>query len=642
MKLLIGNPNVGKTTIFNNLTNSNAAVSNYDGVTVEVKRGMSKIYNSEIFDLPGINSLNANTPLEKIVNKTLLTYVYDEIIYVADINSLQKNLLLLIDILELQKKTQVLLNMNDLFEGTLNIDEIEKRLSVKCNKISNKNKIVLDISTHENNFSLKYHDLIEQFIDEIIKNRNTIECDINNRYLALQFIQSNESVYKYFDNISGLEKSKFELDQYIKKNKVAFSLNGLIFLCKRQFLISILKNNYQLINYKANNSFINKYLDKIALHKVFGFVLFVFVMWLVFFISFQLAFLGDYISMFFVGLQNFLDPYIQNEILKSFLFEGVLAGISSILTFLPQIIILFALLTLLESSGYFARVSVLFSKMFNRLGLSAHSLIPLISGFGCNVLSIMSTRIIKNDSKRLATIYAAPFISCSARFPVYIIFINIFFTENKALVLLSLYFLGIIVAITVAYLIDKIIYNNKEKIEIISLPSYKKVDFKYFVRAIKAKVKTFLLKAGKLIFIGTMVIWILIHFSTTGYTDIISDSIIYQISDMLSFVFTPIGFGNPEAFGSLVAAFLAKELAIPSMQTMYGVSTITELSNVIQSTFTSASAYSYLVFTLLYTPCISTLGAIYAETGHKKHVVYSLILSLLIGYGLAYLVFIVI
>ncbi len=643
--LLIGNPNVGKTTIFNSLTGSNERVSNFEGVTVSKKENTINDSNDILIDLPGTNNLNDGTLTSLVVNRTILKEEYNGILYVADINNIKKNMYLFLDLLESGVNTNLILNMNDLFEGEIDLEFLREKLKINVISTNRKNKLnIFDIKQSVCNFSLDYGEEIESLIKNISKYRNEKKSKTNDRFLSLQVIKGNTEAYEFFTFEDDLIKKIKEVEKDIIQKGKAKSLTGYIFKIKREFILSLLNSHYKKTKSNKKLTVLGEKFDKIALHKVWGYVLFAFIMWLIFLVSFNFSFLQDWtdalLQIIFNFITNLLIANNVSPIFIDFLNNGVFSGLGAIIVFLPQIIILFLLLTLLEGSGYLSRVSVLFENLFNKMGLSANSLIPLISGLGCNVLSIISTRNIKDEPRRIATILASPFISCSARFPVYLIFIDIFFQKNKALVLLFLYLLGIIIAILVAYVTDKVVYKNKSQdISISFLPSYKMISFNYLLNAIINKIKGFLLKAGKFIFLGTIFVWLLSHFSLTGYTNNVEDSILFSISSSISYILIPLGFGTIEASASLFAAFFAKELAISTMVVMYGAGSVENLSNIISIEFTVASALSFMVFTLLYIPCISTLGTIYAETKSKKITLISVVLSLGIGYIMAFLIY---
>lgn len=639
--LLIGNPNVGKTTFYNVLTGSNQKVSNFDGVTIEYKKGTIKKTKDKLIDLPGISNLNDKDITSKTTLNAILTEQYDGIFYIADINNLFKNSYLLIDLIESGQPINLVLNMTDIYKGSIDVNKLTTNLNIPV--YENNNKQCLNVQSVE--FSKKgteliYDEIIEDLIKEVLQYRNSEESKLTDRFLALQLIKENELVIKYFDNYEQLKQKIQKAEQKIIDFKKAQSISGLIFKDKREFITKEIKSAQNKDDFQKN--YLGEKFDKIALHKFWGYVLFLFILWLVFYISFQFAFLGDYIEAGIVLISdvfiNFLTSLSAPEVLISFFRDGFFTGIAGVLVFLPQIIILFTLLTLLEGSGYLTRVSILFEKLFNKMGLSSHSIIPLISGLGCNVLSVMSARSIKNEKRRIATILAAPFISCSARLPVYVIFINIFFKNNRALILLSLYLLGILVAIGVSYVVDKKIYKSEDEINITTLPTYKRVTFKYFFRSLSAKVKSFITKAGKLIFIGSIIVWFLLNFNFSGYTQQYDESFLYILTDGISWIFKPLGFGTPQATATIISGFFAKELVAANIPLFYQTQA-SALDGVLQAQYNVASAYSFMVFILLYIPCISTLGAIYSETKSYKITAYSVLISLSIAYVLSFITY---
>lgn len=642
--LLFGNPNVGKTTVFNKLTGSHERISNFDGSTVLKKTAAILDTDYDLIDTPGSYGLNGNSISDVTTLNTLFNEDFNQLIDVIDINSLKKNCYLLIDLLETKKAVTVLLNKTDIFSGSINLEHFSAVTSTNTILINRDGEINVNqiINTCPNNFHLNYHPEIEQTISELlpfIQPTNNIDA----RFIAVQFLKANAVVDQFITDLPQANILKNNLEQSVVNNGYANSLIGLIFKNRQNWIHQLLTGCYTPQTKNNSLPWMNKYFDRIALHPVWGFVLFTLIMYTVFFISFSTGFLSDYfevgLTFIFDNILNVIKSVTSNQIVISFFEDGMFAGVTGILVFLPQLIMLFFLLTLLEGVGYLPRVSALFENLFNKLGISAHSLIPYISGLGCNVLGILTTRTIKNENKRIAAILSAPFISCSARLPVYVIFIEIFFPRNQALVLLFLYFLGIFVAVAYSFVVSKIVYKSHEEINIINLPVYNKVDTKHIYKMVKLKIKSFLSNAGKLILIGSIIVWFFSFFGFNGYTQDISTSFLTAISGNILPIFAPLGFDTVQATSSLLSAFLAKELAISSMVVMYGVNNISGLSGVLTSSFSVASALSFMVFYLLYIPCLSTLGAIYAETKSTKIIAISIVSSLTIGYALSFITY---
>lgn len=644
--LLFGNPNVGKTSVFNELTDSNEHVSNFEGVTVARKTATIVGTKTELIDIPGVYSINSHSIADDVSQQALLSEEFDGIIDVLNINDLKRNLYLLIDLLETGKPVNAILNMSDLFTGNIECK--------KLNKIFNANFFVANNTNYretlkkvnkfsENNFKLDYGTDVETAIKNLSALLNEDELSLDKRFYTIQYLQGDEGLIAYFLDKNEASNIKQQLIDDVKSQGLARSISGHFFKVRRNFIESNLNDTYQAKEEIDQMPFMNNTFDRFALHKYWGFLIFIGVMWLVFFVAVKGGFLQDfidgYVSMFSDWVATSLGNLGMGDVLISFLVDGAIAGVGGVVVFLPQIILLFAMLTIFESIGYFARVNALFENLFNKIGISSSSLIPFISGFGCNVIGIMGTRTIPSEKKRIATIMASPFISCSARLPVYLIFVEIFFKDNQTLVLLFLYLLGVAVAIAVAFVIDKFVYHDNEIQTIIPLPKYKKVQVKYFVRLTWVKVKSFLTRAGTLIFIGSLGLWFLSYFGFQGYTTDISTSFVGNLGSTFSWILSPLGFGTTEAFSALVVSFLAKELAVSALIVMYGASNIDTLTPILQQVFTPASALSFMVFVLLYIPCLATIGAIYSETKKIKYVVISMVLSLSVGYTLSFITY---
>ncbi len=644
--LLFGNPNVGKTSIFNHLTASNENVSNFEGVTVSRKSANLKYETGNLVDIPGVYSINSHSIADDVSQQALIAEDCSGIIDVLNINDLKRNLYLLIDLLETGKPVNAVFNIDDLFSGEVNLRAISHELNINIFRAHHGNyqeKLLGITEFKENTFKLEYSALIEDAIDALSL---LLVDDLNGiatRFYALQYLQGDNHLLKYFKDQKQAATIKHDTTQTVIGNGEARSVSGLIFNTRRIFINKLLEENYTKEKEIDQMPFMNNIFDKYALHRVWGFVIFAFVMYLVFFVAVQGGVLQDFVDglvgTFSDIIAAFLDSLGAGEIIQGFIIDGAIAGVGGVLVFLPQIILLFAMLTIFESIGYFARVNALFENLFNKIGISSSSLIPFISGFGCNVIGIMGTRTIASEKKRIATILASPFVSCSARLPVYLIFVEIFFDNNQTAVLLFLYLLGIFVAIAVAFVIDKIILDDKEVQTIISLPKYKKVQVKYFIRLTWIKVKSFITKAGTLIFIGSVILWVVSSFGFNGYTTEIDQSFVGSLSNQLSFLLTPLGFGTVQAFSAIIVSFLAKELAVSALIVMYGANSLETLTPILQTEFNAASALAFMVFILLYIPCLATLGAIYSETKAKKYVVYSVLLSLTIGYTLSFIVY---
>ncbi len=643
--LLFGNPNVGKTSVFNGLTDSNAKVSNFDGATIEKKSAISSDNSFELIDVPGTNSLSGNMAVERVSYQALTANEADIVIDVIDITNLKRNLYLLVELLESKNHVNVIINMMDAFTGDFDAEKFSKVFNVNA-IIANRQKTNIDseelLSTQENNFQIDYGTEVET---AVLKITNLIDPNIefDSRFIAIQLLKGNQEALSFVNDQAKAKIIMQTLEEEINELGLAKSINGLFFVKRKEFFDQVIPEMYTKKVSSLEMKWMNEKFDQVALHKFWGYILFAAIMYLVFVITYQGGILQDFVDGIMSTINGAIGTVLTNigvnDHIVSFIVDGALAGVAGVLVFIPQIIIMFTLLTVLESIGYFSRVTVLFERIFDKLGLSSHSMIPYISGLGCNVIGIMSTRTIKDEKKRIATILTSPFISCSARLPIYLIFVDVFFEGNKGLVLFMLYFLGIFVAIFSAFIIDKLIFKTKNEITVFTLPTYKSVDKAYVLRSVRVKLTSYVKNAGKFILYGSMIIWFLTNIGFNGFTDNIDESFLGMIASSISFVFAPLGFGTTEAVASLLSGFLAKELAVSSMIVMYSTGSISGLSSELVNHFDSASAMSFMVFSLLYVPCLATLGAIYSELKQIKYVFYAVGLSLTMGYLFAFIIY---
>ena len=370
-------------------------------------------------------------------------------------------------------------------------------------------------------------------------------------------------------------------------------------------------------------------------------------MFLIFYFTFNLVGnpLSDVFEIVFGYVINLFDVFLKNigvsSLLKALIVEGILRGVFSVLTFLPNIACLFIALTILEDTGYMARVAFIMDELMKRLGLNGKSIIPMLLGFGCNVPAIMSTRTLENEKDRFTSILINPFFSCSARLPVFILFSAAFFPGKEAFIIFSLYFLGIIVAIGVAFIFKKTLFRSDGIPFIMELPTYHTPSIKHVASQVWEKTKGFLIKAGTIIFIASIILWFILHFNFTGPASM-TNSLGASIGKTIAPVFAPLGFGNWQAALSLIAGIVGKEIVVSNMAIVYNLNSSTntaDFQGVLSSAFTPLTAYNFLVFVLLYIPCIGTLGAIRRETNSYKWVAFSAIYQVIIAWIVCFLVF---
>ncbi|WP_317310626.1 ferrous iron transport protein B [Clostridium thermobutyricum] len=575
---LLGNPNVGKTTLFNALTGSNQYVGNWPGVTVEKKEGYFK--DIKIVDLPGIYAMDTFSNEEIVSKEFLLRDDVDVILNIVDGSKLDRNLYLTTQLKKFNKPIILAVNMIDVLESNgfeIDFEKLSSEMDVTVVPISAAKKSGLKELT------------------DIIENKKWKSSISNERF----DFKSEKEAYKFIENT--LKKSI---------NKSA----------------SIKKP-------------ISEKLDKFILHPILAFPIFIVAIALMFQLTF--AWVGQPISDWLDGLLNdSLIPYLSHLLsgtspwFSSLLVDGIVAGVGSIIVLLPVILTLFACITFLEESGYMARVAFLMDKIMRRMGLSGKAFIPLIIGFGCNVPAIMSARTLESEKDRKLTALLVPLMSCNARLAIYSVFVSIFFKEHQGLIVASLYFLSVFIAFILGVIFKKTLFKKQEEPFIIELPSYSMPQLSSIALQVWEKCKSFLKKAGTLIFAMSVLIWFLSNFNVSGMASDVNSSFLAQIGQFISPIFAPLGFGNWQSAVSLLSGLLAKESVISTMQIVYAG----DLNTVLPTFFTAVSAYSFLVFVLLYVPCISTIGAMKKEYGAKL-TTFSFVFQTTLAWVVAFLVF---
>lgn len=575
---LLGNPNVGKTTLFNALTGSNQHVGNWPGVTVDKKEGF---FNSnKIVDLPGIYALDTFSNEEKVSKKFLESGDVDLILNIVDASNLDRNLYLTMQLKDFKKPIVLLLNMNDIAEKKgIKIDpkKLEKAFNLKVIPITASKK---------------------EGLDEV----------------------------KEF-----LNKGNFE--KYLDKNTYSFKDEADTY----KFIEDKLSDCF---NRSSNSSTtLTDKLDKIFLNPWLAYPLFIALMYFVF--QFTFSWVGQPIS---DALDGFLGdtfmPYLSNLLsgtapwFQSLLVDGIVAGVGGIIVLLPIILALFLCIAILEDSGYMARVAFLMDKFMRKIGLSGKAFLPMITGFGCTVPAIMSARTLESEKDRKLTALLAPFMSCNARLPVYVIFAGLFFPDNASMVVASLYILGILVAFILGLVFKNTLFKKDEEPFIIELPEYKVPEVRSVLAQLWDKSKSFLKKAGTIIFAMSVVIWFLQSFNFPGMVEDITHSFLYNIGSFIAPIFAPLGFGDWQASVSLLTGLMAKETIISTMEVIYKG----DLTHMLPQFFTALSSYSFMVFVLLYTPCISVVGVMKKEYG-GKFTILSVIFQFLVAWISAFIIY---
>ncbi|MEX3447074.1 ferrous iron transport protein B [Staphylococcus warneri] len=647
---ILGNPNVGKTSLFNNLTGSYEYVGNWSGVTVEKKVGKLKQELGTLVDLPGTYDLSPISKDETVVTKYLLQNDYTGMINIVDASQLKRNLQLTIQLLELNVPVMIGLNMIDVSAKRgimIDHDKLMRRLRVPVLPVIARNgkgtahmleELQYLDQAQVPHFKLNYGTEIEKAIKDICAclKDGTHYTSQQMRFIAIQYLLDNAQICQTLNQtlIQHLEPIKSALSQ-----QLTLSIRDDIEQKRNQYIEQILTD---VVTYPdEEKQFFSSKLDKILINKYIGMPIFLGIMWLIFQITFTWIGtpLSDQLDDFIGGTltdwvkagmhQIGVVPFLQDLIT-----DGIIAGVGSVLVFVPQIIVLFFFISLLEDSGYMARIAVLMDKLMEHFGLSGKAFIPMIIGFGCNVPSIMAARSIENEKERLSTILIAPFMSCSARLPVYALFVGVFFKEHQSLVVLSLYVLGIVIALIASTILTKTVLKNKHSLFIIELPTYRIPSIKTLWRSTWEKAKGFVKKAGTFIFGGSVVIWLLSYAGPGGFNVSIDQSFLHIVGSIVATVLHPLGFGTWQVGATLVPGFLAKEVIVSSMAIIYS-SSEGGLVHVLQQQFTPLSAYAFMIFILLYIPCLSTVATIRKETYSIKWTLFSMVYPLATAYILA-------
>ena len=645
---LVGNQNSGKTTLFNYLTGMNAKIGNWPGVTIEKKTGVIKGTKHEITDLPGIYSLSPYSIEEDVSRKYIFEEKPDVIINIVDATSLERSLYLTTQLMELDCKVIIALNMADLLEKKgIKIDEkkLEEKLGTKVFKISalRESGIGDIIKEIDNKSDLKRAKTFDAKIEDTINIISNNLSNVHRRFVAVKLLEKDS---RFFDkNNDGFYKLRAELEKNYDTD-----LEEIIATERYSFIESVKK---ECVKAKDNVITISDKLDKVFLNKWIAFPIFVVVMFLVYYLSVGVVgsstvdWVSDNIGSFGEWVGNSLENSGVSDWVNSLVVDGIIAGVGAVLGFIPQLIILFLCISLLETTGYMSRIALLFDKLFRKLGMSGKSLIPFIVGSGCSVPGIMGTRIIENQDEREMTSVLVPFIPCSAKLPIISLFAGYFFGEKAGIASASLYFLAIVVIIISSFVLSRTRFKHVSSSYISELPEYKVPSVKYVAKDVFDKVIAFIKRAGSVILICSIIIWFLLSFSfKMEYGVNIEESMLATIGKTISWVFYPIlGQNNWGATVSAIQGLVAKEQVVSSMAVIAGLAEDVEEGSQIfaQGTpfagITVASAYAFMVFNLFSAPCFGAIGAMQRELGSTKRMLKAVLFQTGSAWLLATLVY---
>ncbi len=649
----IGNPNCGKTTLFNALTGSKLKVANWPGVTVERFEGQTSFEDVDItlIDTPGIYSLTCYTIEEKVTRQCAMDDSIDVIINVVDASSLERNLYLTLQLLELGKPIVLALNMMDIVkERGMEIDmhRLPEMLGgIPVVPVSAAKRTGLDILLHavvhhyeegngrkgapgdETEYVLKYPPEIEDKIAKLeVMMGAHYPTHSSVRWHAIKLLEDDEEVKKEHPiSVTNVVDRSYEKD---------------IIQCKYAYIEKVVNETLFYKNQKAAST---DKVDKVLTHPFWGIPMFLLIMCAVFFLTFTV---GDLLKgVFEQGLAWLsaaasagLDAIGVTAWLKSLIVDGIIAGVGGILTFIPNIFILFLALAVLEDSGYMSRVAYVMDSVMGRVGLSGKAFLPMILGFGCTVPAIMATRALETEHDRRKTMFVTPFMSCSARLPIYVLFSEMFFPEHPALVAFSMYVIGMVIAILAALVINRMEKGQINDSLLIELPEYKRPNARTIRIYVWNKLKDYLSKAGTTIFVASIVIWFLLNFGIGGMVDNPAESFGAVIGHLLVPVLKPAGLGMWQIGVALLSGLSAKEVVVSSFAVLFGVANANSdagmaaiVSNIqsINPGFGALNAYCLMLFCLLYVPCVATVATVKKESGSWKFtgkmIVFQLVLA---------------
>lgn len=655
----IGNPNCGKTTLFNAYTGANLKVANWPGVTVERVEGAIRKHNMDIrlVDLPGTYSLTSYTMEEQVARNFILSPEVDVIVNVVNASALERNLYLTLQLLELGKPVIVALNMMDVVSKRgmeIDLHRLPEMLGIPVIPVCARKKTGLEIllhtaihhkdrvmpdqlihehsyeshhkHNHHDEYAMVYSDEIEDTIDDVMDAFSLQYPQIQNtRWHAMKLMEQDEQI-----------TTKYPIPLLIQHNYETDFINE-----KYNFIEKIID---EVVVNKNKQEQLTEKIDRILTHRIWGLPAFLTIMAIVFLLTFTF---GDFIKGYFeIGINlcsNFISDFLLSihvhPVLRALIVDGILSGVGGILSFLPNIFILFLALAFLEDSGYMSRVAYVMEGIMSKLGLSGRAFIPMILGFGCTVPAIMASRALEDKRDRFKVMLITPFMSCSARLPIYILFSELFFPKYAMLVAYSMYLIGLVVAIITAAIIQWLDRKKEKHYLLIELPEYKMPSAYTIYIYVWEKIKDYLIKAGTTILLASIFMWILLNFGPKGYTQNMVDSFGAMIGHWLVPIFAPIGLGLWQIAVALIAGISAKEVVVSSCAVLFDISNITTLDGMNQFSsilseleFGPLNAICLMIFSLLYIPCAATLAVIKRETHSTKWMLFSATFQLTVAW----------
>ncbi|HJA35729.1 MAG TPA: ferrous iron transport protein B [Firmicutes bacterium] len=656
---LAGNQNCGKTTLFNQLTGSNQHVGNFPGVTVDRKDGVIRGHSDvTVVDLPGIYSLSPYTSEEIVTRDYLIREKPDGIINIVDATNIERNLYLTMQLMELGLPMVLALNMMDEVRnngGSINIAKLSEELGVPVVPISaSKNEGVSELidvvlRTAEQHILPKRLDFCQGAVHRAIHSVSHMIEDhaaaiqVPSRFAATKLLEGDELMMTTL-RLSDNEKELIQHTVDEMEQATGMDRNAALADMRYSFLDELCAGTV-VRPHESKETQRSVQIDRLLTNKWLAIPIFLCIMLLVFWLTFGVigAFLSDVLSVGIDAVTQWTDraltAYGINPVVHSLVIDGAFAGIGSVLSFLPIIVTLFFFLSFLEDSGYMARVAFVMDKLLRKIGLSGRSFVPMLIGFGCTVPAVMATRTLSSDRDRKMTILLTPFISCSAKLPIYAVFTAAFFPENGALVMMGLYVFGILLGILSGLLMGKTLFRGNPVPFVMELPAYRLPAPKSVLRLMWDKAKDFITRAFTIIFLATIVIWALQTFDTrlNVVTDS-SQSLLALIGRWIAPLFAPLGFGSWQLSTSLITGFTAKEAVVSTLAVLTG-SSVADLPATLAAMLPTAAALSFLVFTLLYTPCVAAIAAVKREMGGGRNALFVVIYQTVIAWLAAFIVY---
>ncbi|QOQ92575.1 ferrous iron transport protein B [Campylobacter upsaliensis] len=654
--ILVGQPNVGKSSLINALCKSNLKVGNFPGVTVEKASAkiVYKNYTLEFIDLPGTYALDGYSEEEKITQNYIKTQNYDLIINILDSTNLKRNLILSTQLLECQKKMILALNMSDEAkkEGfSIDVKKLEELIKTPSISISSRTKenlnalLDLIIQTHEAAFTPFLRPYGEQLEEELAKIQQDIEklnLNENPRAYAVSLLQNKiqnsvcQEVVKNSQNRLFERYQSQNIDEIFKEDLLAFSA-GL---------------SQQISKQEPTSNNITKSLDALLINKYFGVPIFLFLIWVLFQLTFTLGAIPmDYIEMGFGALGDLCKEYISNELLASVLADGIIGGVGAVILFLPNILILFFGIALLETTGYMSRVAFLLDGILYKFGLHGKSFIPLITGFGCSVPAFMATRTLKNKRDRLLTLFVINFMSCGARLPVYVLFIGAFFGgEQAGNYLFGIYILGAFLGLLAAKFLKMTAFRGIDEPFVMEMPKYRMPNWNLVWQMSFNKAKMYLKKAGTFILLASVLIWFASNFpiQTNAPEDEkkaaelqVENSYLGQFGKTIEPIFAPLEL-DWKLSVSLLSGLAAKEVMISTLGVLYALGEDLDendenLRQTLASNIPFSTAVAYILFVMIYNPCFAATIVFAKESGKAKYMLYLFLFTCISAYIVAFI-----